>query len=346
VTLGADVAVTSLVLQKAARVYPMAECVVLGPAAAADVLPDLAGRVRIVDCPYLRRGDLLSRLEAWVAASQVVRSEAESSGAVACVTIDPDSRLTQLGLLPLAPAEGRSLLFESRSYRRAGLHCLGELTACWLEESLGPDGGPALRPLVRLDSESAAQAAELARQTRSSASRRLVTVAFGVGGNERKRLGGGFELDLVRGLLAGGDAVVIDKGVDEEVDRVEAIVARLRAEGVPSAELDGPHSDPGRAAAAADGRPARLIAHRRGLRALVALIAASDLYVGYDSALQHVAAALGVPAIDVFAGAPNERFARRWRPWSESTIVVKAAPGMEKSVLHHVLDAASRQDRT
>jgi ADP-heptose:LPS heptosyltransferase len=53
-----------------------------------------------------------------------------------------------------------------------------------------------------------------------------------------------------------------------------------------------------------------------------ALIGASDLYVGYDSAFQHVAAALGIPAIDVFVNPPNATFARRWRPHSSAPVSV------------------------
>jgi ADP-heptose:LPS heptosyltransferase len=45
-------------------------------------------------------------------------------------------------------------------------------------------------------------------------------------------------------------------------------------------------------------------------------IRASRLYIGYDSAGQHVAAACGVRQITVFAGAPNRRFIERWRPWA------------------------------
>ena len=44
------------------------------------------------------------------------------------------------------------------------------------------------------------------------------------------------------------------------------------------------------------------------------IIAASRLYVGYDSAGQHVAAACGVPLITVFAGFSCPRMFARWRP--------------------------------
>ena len=45
-----------------------------------------------------------------------------------------------------------------------------------------------------------------------------------------------------------------------------------------------------------------------------AIIARSRLYVGYDSAGQHVAAACGVPLISVFAGFACPRMFARWRP--------------------------------
>jgi ADP-heptose:LPS heptosyltransferase len=44
------------------------------------------------------------------------------------------------------------------------------------------------------------------------------------------------------------------------------------------------------------------------------IIAGSALYVGYDSAGQHVAAACGVPLISIFAGFPVPRMFDRWRP--------------------------------
>jgi ADP-heptose:LPS heptosyltransferase len=47
---------------------------------------------------------------------------------------------------------------------------------------------------------------------------------------------------------------------------------------------------------------------------LAALIGESNLYIGYDSAGQHIAAALGVPSVDVFAGFRSPRMLDRWRP--------------------------------
>jgi len=52
------------------------------------------------------------------------------------------------------------------------------------------------------------------------------------------------------------------------------------------------------------------------------IIAASRLYVGYDSAGQHVASAAGVPLVTIFAGFPTLRMFHRWRPTSGTVIRV------------------------
>ena len=45
---------------------------------------------------------------------------------------------------------------------------------------------------------------------------------------------------------------------------------------------------------------------------IAALIAKSDEFIGYDSACQHIAAALETPCLTIFAGSNNMRFIRRW----------------------------------
>jgi ADP-heptose:LPS heptosyltransferase len=56
-----------------------------------------------------------------------------------------------------------------------------------------------------------------------------------------------------------------------------------------------------------------------------ALVAASDEYIGYDSAGQHIAAALGVSTIDIFADSNTPLAAKRWRPCGPGLVrVVKA----------------------
>ena len=54
-----------------------------------------------------------------------------------------------------------------------------------------------------------------------------------------------------------------------------------------------------------------------------AIIAGAKLYVGYDSAGQHVAAATGVPLISIFAGFPAPRMFERWRPTGPNCTVIR-----------------------
>jgi ADP-heptose:LPS heptosyltransferase len=52
---------------------------------------------------------------------------------------------------------------------------------------------------------------------------------------------------------------------------------------------------------------------------IAALIARSDEFIGYDSACQHIGAALGVRTYTVFAGTSNARFIRRWHASGPNT---------------------------
>ena len=63
-----------------------------------------------------------------------------------------------------------------------------------------------------------------------------------------------------------------------------------------------------------------------------ALISESDLYIGYDSAGQHIAAAAGVACIDVFAGFSSPRMLDRWRP---------AGPGASRVIAVDTINAVT-----
>ncbi len=303
VTLGAEVAVTSVILGKLLRRYPEAEIKLMGSAKAALLF---AGEPRVTPqvVEYPRGGGLLERLRAWERLTEVVREEGE------CLVVDPDSRLSQLGMLPVVEDEGAYCFWESRGYTRPGLETLGELAAAWADEVFG--AGERVFPWVSLPP----QDVEAARQR--AGGQRWASVNLGVGDNPRKRVAGEFEERLLRGLVAEGWRIFLDTGGGgEETARVEALVGRL---GTPAIET-----------------------WRGSLAGFGALIAASRLYVGYDSACQHLAAALGVPVIDIFAGHSSPRMVERWRPSGpgEVTMVVVDGKGSEpEQVLARVLEAA------
>lgn len=196
VTLGADVAVTSVLLDAAKQCFPNARVWFAGPVKNWQLFQ---GDSRLTHLPiaYGRGGTVDDRLAIW---EKLRGSVAQAQN----IVIDPDSRLTQLGLLPIC-AEEDYYFFESRSYGAPGRDPLPILTARWAEETFG---STAPRPYIA---------------TSLDAAQFTTTVSFGVGDNPEKRVDGSFEEELLRVLPR---PVLIDKGAGgEEAERVERAVA-------------------------------------------------------------------------------------------------------------------------
>ena len=268
VTLGADVAVTSVILAAAKARFPNAEIAFAGPSKNFELF---AADSRLLHLPVAyQRGSLNDRL----AVFDDLKALADDPG---CLVIDPDSRLTQLGLLPIGD-EDRYHLFESRAYGGESDRALSQLAAQWAAETFGIAGA---KPYVAIARDEP----------------HFVTVSLGVGENLAKRIPDPFEEQLIAMLAAAGAPLVIDKGAGgEEAARVER---------------------------AAGGSTDTLRFWDGSFAGFARLIAASRLYVGYDSAGQHVAAALGVPLITIFAGYPAPRMFERWKPIGEHAIVIR-----------------------
>jgi hypothetical protein len=271
ITLGADVAVTSVLLDAAKLRYPDAEIVFVGPRKSYEMF-EADPRIRHLSAPYARSGALLDRLRAsatlWF-----------DDG----IVIDPDSRLTQLGLISVCE-EQSYVHFESRSFGGSGQESLPALASRWAREVLGIEHARAfVAPLP--SQEPPAE----------------ITVSLGVGENPAKRIDGDFERELLSVLAESGRSILVDKGVSaEEHNRVErAILPGMRT-------------------------------HDGAFAPFAAQIARSKLYVGYDSAGQHVASAAGVPLISIFKGFVSERMFARWRP--EGTVI----RGESKNLLEQV----------
>ena len=272
VTLGADVAVTSVLLAAAKQRFPHAEIVFVGPRKNYELF---AGdpRLRHADMAY-RRGGLRERLAVWDAAE----------GAAGRAGLGGDrSRFPPHAAGPAAGLPGGPLppFRKPRVRRRDGPHAS---RTC---RRLGR------RNLRRVRRQAVRRAGAGAGPVGTSTH----AVSLGVGENPAKRIPDPFEEELLALLAAGGAALVIDKGAGgEEAARVERAVERS---GVKAAFWEG------------------------SFAGFAAIIAASRLYVGYDSAGQHVAAACGVPLVSIFAGFPAPRMFHRWRPTGERATVIR-----------------------
>jgi ADP-heptose:LPS heptosyltransferase len=270
ITLGADIAVTSVVLAAAKRRFPHSEIVFVAPQKNYELF---AADHRIAHAPVsYQRGGLAARLAVW----QELKTLAAGTD---CLVLDPDSRLTQLGLLAVC-ADDRYQFFESRAYGFDTDHPLPELTAAWAAECLGVNGA---KPYLALG----------AAPQRG----RYIAVSLGVGENPAKRLPDPFEEELFRLLGSLDLPLCVDLGAGgEEADRVRRAVERS---GVRATLWNG------------------------SFAGFASIIAGSRLYVGYDSAGQHVANAAGVPLVSIFAGFPVPRMFDRWRPVGPHSTVIR-----------------------
>ena len=192
VTLGADVAVTSVLLDTAKKRYPEAEIVFVGPQKSYELF-EADPRVKHCPAPYARGGSLAERLRA-----------SASLWFDDGIVIDPDSRLSQLGLISVC-GEERYFWFQSRSYGGDGEVRLPDLASQWAREIFSVTGA---RSYVAPKPASGVTA--------------QITVSLGTGDNSQKGLGRDFEKRLLSLLAGTGKSVLIDMGGSaEERTRVE-----------------------------------------------------------------------------------------------------------------------------
>jgi ADP-heptose:LPS heptosyltransferase len=337
VTLGADIAITSVAINRAKQLFPSARIVLLGSRKAGALFASDA-RVDLIETDYRRGGALRERFEAWVGLAGAVAGCMGRSAEGESLLIDPDSRLTQLGLLPLVAGDKNYYFFESRGYAAATANSLGALTSCWLDEvfsllsNQAPGHSPS-HPSVSLPQGDL----ELGRKVRSVLKGPVAAVNLGVGDNLEKRIPGSFELHMLQTLLANGYRVVLDRGAgDEELERTKGLVRQLEASGKVTAEIGAaPSYEP----------TADLLTWEGSLHGFGGLIAAADLYAGYDSAGGHLAAALDVPVIDIFTSAAPKRMRERWTPWGRQPVHVITADATDPRGALSAFEAAVRERR-
>lgn len=310
ITIGADVAITSIVLQRLARLYPQAEIVLIGDDKLSDIYATNS-RVQIRSVHYNRKGGLLERLASWHRVLEIVQQELARSSYDQTILMDPDSRLSQLGVLPLISTE-RYYFFDSRSDAALNRRMsMAELTNMWLDQVTGAHDF--CYPRVWLASQNMKKAASLCKTLKASGALNIITINFGVGGNPRKRLGNKFEHKLIESLLQEPQTVILlDKGSGEKEGRyIHKLMNSAQKEGYRVLHrtfdtCDDIHITTG------------VIGIETHIGEIAALIAHSDEYIGYDSACQHIAAAVQTPCLTVFAGSNNMRFIRRWSAFGKN----------------------------
>jgi hypothetical protein len=186
VTIGADVAILSVMVQRLLRIFPQTEIVVIGS-------PKLAGlfggnpRLRVRPLEYCRHGGLFERFASWLAALEILADESPPDHEDNVLIIDPDSRISQLGVLPLTQKDNY-LFFNSRNPTSVSANaCMAELANQWVDDVFGVRDF--CYPTLWIPDPTLAQAAGKIANLRKLGCHRLVAMNFGVGQNFRKAWG-------------------------------------------------------------------------------------------------------------------------------------------------------------
>ena len=309
VALREDIAVTSVFLRAASVRFRKADVTLIAPRKNAYLLASPMRTDRSI-LAFGRNALFADRLKAWLRVRSRVQKIIAGLHPGEWLVIDPDSRFTQLGLLPVTDDRFYEF-FESRSVAPDDPTRLGNLAGSrWWMDFVYRD---TTTPAVEIGTVDSGGGSLLRRHS----SGMVAAVSFAVGRHQARRLGDEFEdglLDLLRRL---GIRILLEHGSSEEdVQMAERRIAAFRGSTSTVRKAD-------------DGRDkiADLMTFRGTPKGYGGWMCSASCFIGYDSATTHMAVALEVPTIEVFAGAPHELFGRRWTPVGEEYLNVIEVDG-------------------
>ena len=157
--------------------------------------------------------------------------------------------------------------------------------------TVGGTAATARREPVRLSAVLTAQGGEAMRRAGLDGTRRVVVVHPGAGGRAKRWPASAFA-DVLAPLAARRVAIVIHEG-PADADAAAELSARV---------------------------PSACVLAQPALPALAGVLARCTTYIGNDSGISHLAAAVGTPAIVLFA---HTNLA--WRPWADAPRVLAVA---------------------
>ena len=204
VTLGADIKITSMMLEAAKSRFPGARVVFVAGRKSIELF-EADTRLEFLEAVYPRSGPVSSR----IAFGQALRERLTAPNSI---VIDPDSRMTQLGLIPVCDPD-RYFHFPSRTEGTARDN-LSTLTLQWLARTFGVTGRAYVAP----------------KAVPLSCVRPCAAVSLGVGENESKRVLRDFEARLIRLLGERYRTICVDRGAGGEEER--RVTRAVEASGV------------------------------------------------------------------------------------------------------------------
>jgi ADP-heptose:LPS heptosyltransferase len=333
VTIGADILLTSVALQRLRQRWPTADIILIGDGKLAGLFAGLPG-IRVRSLAYGRRGPLRERLSSWLGLDDALETERPD------LVVAPDSRLDQLGILP---TRAPYLLWENTQAEHAPVCSLADLLDQALATRLGLPLQPACVPTLGFDTPTAAAAARLRAALGSQA---LVAVKLDHGGNSAKALPRAAEVLILKHLRSQGWRILLDRGFGaDELANSDALLSELRWQAV---DLDDSGKGLGRSVdtLTPDSLAANAVIRFHGsISGWAGAVAACSLAISYDSVGHHLAAALGIPVIVAFTGYSDADFPTAWQPRGRAAVqLVKIATSLkdQPAQWQRVIDAVPK----
>jgi hypothetical protein len=188
VTLGADIKIVSPILAAMKKRFPGARIVFVANRKSAELF-ESDPAIEHLEAEYPRTGPVSARIG--FACDLHCRLKGENR-----IVVDPDSRMTQLGLIPVCEPENY-FHFPSRTIGDDDSDNLTGLVSQWLRTTFGVDCQAFIAP----------------RPEAISIASKYASVSLGVGENESKRVSGDFETGMIEVLGMNYETVWVDRGV-------------------------------------------------------------------------------------------------------------------------------------
>ncbi len=320
VTIGADILLSSVVLQRLNQRYPGAELVLLGDGKLAGLFAGLP-HVRVRPISYARRGPLRERLASWLTVRAAVEEEAPD------MVVAPDSRLDQLGLLPVIN-DKPYLLWENTQIEQMPTTSLALLLDQFLATHLSLPSDPVVFPKVAFSATAKAVQIHL-RNTFGK--RPLAAIKLDHGGNPAKALPRAAEVKILTTLRARGWRILLDRGFG--ADELANSDALLHDIGWTACDIDDSPKNLGlQIETLQSGQLADqdVIRFHGSISGWAAALACCGHAVSYDSVGHHLAGALSIPVTVAFTGFSDPSFPTAWQPRGQAPIALFQIPTNNK----------------
>ena len=334
VTIGADILLSSVVVKRLRQQFPDAEIIITGNKKLYGLFGSMPN-LRVEALDYARRGSLSTRLRSWISLHEQIRSLKPD------LVVAPDSRLDQLGMLPICSIE-QYALWENLQLEDA-TQSLSSLADHWICRILDLHTDPPCYPELSFSTDMQ----ELSDHMESLISgKNFIAVKLDYGGNSDKALSREWEIEILRCMIDRGWRILIDRGFgDEELKNSDAV---MRGVGMSAFDISEHDPDNGQLITEvqeADIQDASIIRFYGSIAAWAAATKHCQLAFSYDSVGHHLAAALGTPLVIAFTGYKDEAFPIAWQPRGPGEINIVKIPMDRKSnrdYLSKILDHITR----